>query len=561
MNVFKVGEVYKTLCKELFIEDQKQQAERINPVEVEPLIDKFARRLEFGEFHNQVATDAVRILARMDRDWMVTGRTPAGLCAACIILAARMNNFRRSVREVVYVVRVADVTIAKRLEEFRRTKAGSLSVDQFRKYSHRLKDEALPPSVYNSQDKHKKRVKYNQPTSEEDHNEEVNRDSTSQPPVAVPPQKRPRVDQDGFVVPDLPASRIEPPIDPTLLQAVEVARSELGEDPADAVDTEVLSDTESVASTASTPGRKRRKKKEKAPPPEITEADLIVEEELQHQIESTIASDETQRILREEFVNASEARAKALAEQMRGSNAALNEEEIGLTEFDDDPEVANCMLSPAEVAIKERIWVTHNEDWMRQQQQRLLEKEMAEAKGKKKAKPRGKRGRLGDGSVLEGTEVHSPSDAVEAMINKRAAPSWSKHIDYERLRNIYSRGDGESAAGDGGTKETTEDQPSTEGQKPEVGTSQPPAPQLVEPPVHGVAAAVSAGTTVLPTPPTTQLPEGPIHIESDAESDESEDDEEEHAPEELMQEDQYEDDEDGIEHGDEAEDDYGPQYD
>ena len=79
---------------------------------------------------------------------MVTGRQPPALCGAALILAARMNNFRRSVREVVYVVKAGDGTVMRRLEEFRRTKAGRLTVSQFREYGERLKDTAEPPSVY-----------------------------------------------------------------------------------------------------------------------------------------------------------------------------------------------------------------------------------------------------------------------------------------------------------------------------------------------------------------------------------------------------------------------------
>jgi transcription factor IIIB subunit 2 len=50
----------------------------------------------------------------MDRDWITSGRRPAGICGACLLIAARMNGFRRTTREMIYVVKVADVTIQKR---------------------------------------------------------------------------------------------------------------------------------------------------------------------------------------------------------------------------------------------------------------------------------------------------------------------------------------------------------------------------------------------------------------------------------------------------------------
>jgi transcription factor IIIB subunit 2 len=63
---------------------------------------------------------------------MTTGRKPSGICGAALILAARMNNYRRSVAEVVQVVKIADVTIKKRLEEFQRSATGKLTVAEFR---------------------------------------------------------------------------------------------------------------------------------------------------------------------------------------------------------------------------------------------------------------------------------------------------------------------------------------------------------------------------------------------------------------------------------------------
>lgn len=76
-------------------------------------ISRFAALLEFGDETPKVAADAVRLVARMDRDWMRSGRRPAGICGACLLLAARMNNFRRSVQEIVQVVKIADTTLKK----------------------------------------------------------------------------------------------------------------------------------------------------------------------------------------------------------------------------------------------------------------------------------------------------------------------------------------------------------------------------------------------------------------------------------------------------------------
>lgn len=45
-------------------------------------IPRFAHMLEFGEKTHEVSMTALRLLQRMKRDWMHTGRRPSGLCGA-----------------------------------------------------------------------------------------------------------------------------------------------------------------------------------------------------------------------------------------------------------------------------------------------------------------------------------------------------------------------------------------------------------------------------------------------------------------------------------------------
>ena len=92
----------------------------------------------------------------MNRDWMTYGRRPAGICGACLLLAARMNNFRRSVAEIVQVVKIADTTLMKRLEEFRKTPSGKMTVADFRNVM--LEDEMDPPAFTKGREKEAKRA-------------------------------------------------------------------------------------------------------------------------------------------------------------------------------------------------------------------------------------------------------------------------------------------------------------------------------------------------------------------------------------------------------------------
>ena len=124
---------------------------RLPLVDPSHYISRFSALLEFGDETHKVATDAVRLVQRFDRDWMTRGRRPAGICGAALLLAARMNNFRRSVEEIVQVVKIADTTLKKRLEEFKATPSGTLTLADFRNVW--LEDEMDPPAFTKGKEK------------------------------------------------------------------------------------------------------------------------------------------------------------------------------------------------------------------------------------------------------------------------------------------------------------------------------------------------------------------------------------------------------------------------
>ena len=45
-------------------------------------IHRFAHKLELGDKTHEVSMTALRLVARMKRDWIHHGRRPAGLCGA-----------------------------------------------------------------------------------------------------------------------------------------------------------------------------------------------------------------------------------------------------------------------------------------------------------------------------------------------------------------------------------------------------------------------------------------------------------------------------------------------
>ena len=114
--------------------------------------------LDFGDELEQVVLDATRLCARFKTDWLVQGRRPSGITGACLLLAARMNNFRRSVAEIVQVVKVADITLKRRLDEFRQTPLANYSIERFREMFDRDEIEtALPPIVVQERKRAEKR--------------------------------------------------------------------------------------------------------------------------------------------------------------------------------------------------------------------------------------------------------------------------------------------------------------------------------------------------------------------------------------------------------------------
>ncbi|XP_071354976.1 BRF1 general transcription factor IIIB subunit a [Trachinotus anak] len=135
VNVYVLGRTFLVLARELCI-----NAPAIDPC---LYIPRFAQLLEFGEKNHDVSMTAMRLVQRMKRDWMHTGRRPSGLCGAALLVAARMHEFRRTVKEIVSVVKVCESTLRKRLIEFEDTPTSQLTIEEFMKID--LDQECDPP--------------------------------------------------------------------------------------------------------------------------------------------------------------------------------------------------------------------------------------------------------------------------------------------------------------------------------------------------------------------------------------------------------------------------------
>ena len=57
-------------------------------------------QLDFGDKTQLVAQTALRLVARMKRDWILTGRRPAGICGAALLISAWTNGFKCTLTEI-----------------------------------------------------------------------------------------------------------------------------------------------------------------------------------------------------------------------------------------------------------------------------------------------------------------------------------------------------------------------------------------------------------------------------------------------------------------------------
>jgi len=105
---------------------------------------RFAAHLELDEKANAVSLTALRLVARMKRDWIVAGRRPAGICAAALLIAARAHGFSKHHQDVTKILRVCGMTVTNRVREFELTPAANLTLEQFHRDD--IETEADPPA-------------------------------------------------------------------------------------------------------------------------------------------------------------------------------------------------------------------------------------------------------------------------------------------------------------------------------------------------------------------------------------------------------------------------------
>ncbi|KAM6499847.1 BRF1 domain containing protein [Amanita muscaria] len=471
VNVFELGHTYLQLVQTLNL--------RLPLVDPSHYIARFAALLEFGDETNKVATDAIRLVSRFDRDWMSRGRRPAGICGAALLLAARMNNFRRSVEEIVQVVKIADTTLKKRIEEFRRTPSGQLTLADFRRVW--LDEEMDPPAFTKGREKEdaerraleaaqsgtgemngKRKGKEKEVTQKRKRkrkrvgnsdDEIANVDETTAPHLPPhPPLFDPTMLNQGILqgMNHMPLFAPDPEeedggnmnIDPSLLQQ--------SFPPPPPTDTAVVDGSHYGnglhPSAVSVAQQLRFDHQEAAGVPDYVDeavSNVIVEEVSKYLGEGRAAQvravldeqeeeDRVQRMEREE-----ERKKRALAWKERAiddievvvAQDVVDAEEEDWTLGLNDDELDRFLLSEDEVKIKERVWVELNRDYLEALAAKGEQQDSGSAsKNRKRRKPLKPR----DATTPSGSTV---TESVQNLVKKN--PKYSRRINYDALKELF----------------------------------------------------------------------------------------------------------------------------
>ncbi|KAJ6629554.1 Transcription factor IIIB 90 kDa subunit [Pseudolycoriella hygida] len=107
-------------------------------------IMRFANKMELGDKTHEVSMTAQRLVQRMVKDSIHSGRRPSGLCGAALLIAARMHDYSRTPMDIVRIVKIHESTLRKRLIEFGDTPSSLLTLDEFMAVD--LEAEQDPPA-------------------------------------------------------------------------------------------------------------------------------------------------------------------------------------------------------------------------------------------------------------------------------------------------------------------------------------------------------------------------------------------------------------------------------
>ena len=91
-------------------------------------IHRFVSKLNMGDVESKITMTALRLIARMKRNWISTGRKPTGLCGAAIILSTRIHGITINPKKICNTVRIGIQALRSRLHEIEKTSIQKLDI-------------------------------------------------------------------------------------------------------------------------------------------------------------------------------------------------------------------------------------------------------------------------------------------------------------------------------------------------------------------------------------------------------------------------------------------------
>ncbi|XP_030626602.1 transcription factor IIIB 90 kDa subunit [Chanos chanos] len=408
VNVYILGKTFLLLARELCI----------NAPAVDPClyIPRFAHMLEFGEKTHEVSMTALRLLQRMKRDWMHTGRRPSGLCGAALLVAARMHDFRRTVKEVISVVKVCEATLRKRLTEFEDTPTSHLTIDEFMRVD--LEQECDPPSFVAGQKKIKMQELEKELAKKLDeyqgevklYRDEIETElENSRPKLRgiYAAYAREDAEDPGLLLASRQAGDEEPED-----EEMQAAAQHLNQEFISQVLPELEQETQGEGET------QQRDRERSDQPSKSTHIPLTA---ILGPLPSAASLGLTDSIR------------KCISEEGESDEKSDNGE-LDLEGIDED-EIERYILNEKEVQAKTELWMKQNEEYLNEQKEKeeRIAKEKEQGIYKEKPKKPSKR--------REPIRASTAGEAIEKMLEQKKI---SSKINYDVLRDLNSKGGGSS---------------------------------------------------------------------------------------------------------------------
>ncbi|KAM7396068.1 hypothetical protein PAMA_007372 [Pampus argenteus] len=411
VNVYILGKTFLLLARELCI-----NAPAIDPC---LLIPRFAHMLEFGVKTHEVSMTALRLVQRMKRDWMHTGRRPSGLCGAALLVAARMHKFRRTVKDVIGVVKVCQATLRKRLTEFEDTPTSQLTIDEFMKVD--LEQECDPPSFTAAQ--HKTKMQQLEQELARKLNEVEGEISCYQDEIETELEKsRPKLR--GIYA--AYTKEIDPQDEESLISDPEELEAE---------DDELQAATQHLSQDFLCHVIQEEEGQGKKPDDSLAEKEASPKPEGQgegpprHTTSLAVILGKLPRAaslgLQQTF--------QALSKLETDSQPENEQSESGDLDLDgiDDQEIDKYILNEKEVQVKTELWMQQNKDYLKEQSEKEERIRKEKERGTYREKPKKSK------KKKETIQASTASEAIEKMLEKKKI---SSKINYDVLRDLNSRG-------------------------------------------------------------------------------------------------------------------------